>query len=409
MADGASVNEDLGALGSIRAASGRSSTVGAALVLFLSLSGAVVSSFQAAVVAPLASSISAHFGGGDDGALIAQLCLTLPTIGVMIGGPLAAIWIGLLGYRPVLAGAVTMMVLAGTAGFYLESATLLLASRLLVGLSMVTAFSCIIALCGLLFRGETLSRLMGYQNGAGALMGMTLMLVSGQVASAFGWRASFLIYLVLAIFPLVALIAWLPPKAPRTDRKKASLAALRPMLPMFLGMTAAYSVIYMVVLQGSLLMAANGIRDPFTQSWVLALSTLTYAAMAMRFSWIETHVTKGWTLSVALALIAAGLFSLGGNPALWGAAMGSLLVGSGSGIASTWLIRGIVANAPSNIREQAVGFVAPMNNLGQFLNPLYMQPLRSAIGVQAALAVMGGVVLVVAGALALVRRGRIDK
>src|SRR5690349_15180070 len=86
---------DVGAIDAIKAASGGAGLVAAWLFLILALAGPAASSFQTAVVSPLGSSIAQHFGGGDHGAMVAQLTITLPAIGVILGGPLTAWLIGL--------------------------------------------------------------------------------------------------------------------------------------------------------------------------------------------------------------------------------------------------------------------------------------------------------------------------
>ncbi len=385
-----------GAIDAIRDASGRAGLLAAWLVLILALSGPALSSFQSAIVAPLASSIAQHFGGGDHGAMIAQLTLVLPAAGVIIGGPITGWLIGRWGYRPVIVVNALLLALAGSAGAWLSGILPFLGARLLVGLSAVILYSTLVALTGRLFHGVTLARMISYQSGLAALLGMALTLVSGPVASHFGWRASFLIYLVPSLFALVAILAWLPPAAGRKARGEGG-GSLLPMVPTLAMAVASFFTVYLVVIQGSLLMSANGVGDPSVQALVIAASALANAVFATLCSWVETHIFGRWLYPAALALMAAGAVIMGAVPALWGAGLGGVLVGAGAGLTVSYMIRIVVESAPSGMRERAAGLIAPSFYVAQFANPIVMQPLRVTIGIQGGFVLIGLLLSVGAG------------
>jgi MFS family permease len=401
-ADGPSI----GAIDAIKAASGGTGIVAAWLFLALVLAGPPASSFQTAVVSPLGSSIAQHFGGGNHGAIVAQLTITLPAIGVILGGPLTAWLIGLFGYRPVILVNAAILAVAGSAGFWVDAMVPFLASRLLVGFSAVALYSALVALTGVVFRGVTLSRMISYQNGAGAASGMVLLLLSGAVASHYGWRASFLIYLLAALFGLVAMVIWLPSKAAIASAKASASgekASLRPLIPALLLNIVVFSVVFMVIIQGSLLMAANGITNPSVQSVVISLSTFSYALTATLCSWIEMHLLGRWTFPFALASMALGTIVLGTIPTVWGAGLGSLLIGTGSGLNASYLVRLVLQGAAPAVRERAAGLIAPCHYIGQSANPFIMQTLRVLVGIHAALVIVGIVFFIGAGWAALAR------
>jgi MFS family permease len=396
---------DSGAIAAIRARMGER---GAAwLVLILALSGPPLSSFQTTIVAPLGSSIAHHFGGGNHGAMVAQLNLTLSAVGVIVGGPFAAWLIGRLGYRPVIVASALLLTLSGSLCAILDNIYLFLTARFVVGMSAVAVYSALVGLSGALFSGVTLGRMISYQNGVSAIMGMGLVLLSGWVASHFGWRVSFLIYLSAGVFAVLGMVAWLPAKAVRKSSSERRVS-LRPLVPVYLITIGVFVVVFMVMVQGSLLMSANGIEDPSIQSIVIAASTVAYAATAMACSWIETHVTRKWTFTAALCLLAAGALTMGAIPAVWGATLGSLLLGAGSGLTTTYLVKVVIERAPAGARDRAVGLIAPAHYLGQFSNPLVMQPLRVTLGIETAFVLIGLVLLAAAAATAttVVRRNR---
>lgn len=393
---------DSGAIAMIRATTG-GGVMSAWLVLILTLSGPPALSFLTTIVAPLGSSIAHHFGGGDRGALIAQLSITLPAIGVMLGGPLLAPAIKWLGYRRVVVASAVLMTLTGALCAVIDNIILFLAARFVVGLSGVALYSSLVALSGVLFSGVTLGRMISYQNGLSALSGMGLVLLSGFVASQFGWRVSFWLYFGLSVFAILALIAWLPEKVTLKGQPRRGTVSLRPLLSIYLITIGVFAVVFMVIVQGSLLMSANGIEDPSAQSFVIAASTIAYAITATACSWIETNITKNWTFTASLVLLAAGLSTMGAIPAVWGATLGSLLLGAGSGLSASYLTKIVIERAPEGARERAVGFIAPTHYLGQFANPFIMQSLRMTVGIQGAFILIGLVLCVAALATILIQ------
>lgn len=405
---GAGSGYDLGAAGSVRAASGLSGSLIPWLVVILALSGPSLSGFMTTIVAPLGSTIARHFGGGTDGAWVAQMSLTLPGIGVILGGPMAAWLVGRFGYRPVIVAAALLLTVVGTAGAFIEVVPLFLATRLLVGFGAATLYTVLIALSGTIYSGGTLARLLSYQNGASAAVGMGLTLLSGQVAHAFGWRASFFIYLIAAVFIVLPLICWLPsgrkPASIPTEGHTTERASLKPMVPLLLVTIAVFTVVYLVVVQGSLLLSANGVEDPATQALVISGSTLTFFIFASAGSWIDERITGRATFGVGLAAMGVGAIVMGAVPSVPAALVGSLVLGCGSGLTSTWLFRAAVERAGPEIRTRVVGLLGPAHYVGQVANPFIVQGLRSFGGIQGAFMIIGAVLFAAAAVAVLMSR-----
>lgn len=399
---------DVGALKSIREKTGMGAAA-AWLVMFLAVSGPCISSFQSTVVSPLGSTIASRFGGGNGGALVAQLSLTLPAIGVILAGPITAWLTRRFGYRNLTIGSAALLAIIGTAGAYIDNLYWFLATRFAVGLLSAIAYAVLVSLSGNLFRGATLGRMISYQNGLSAVFGMVLLMASGWTAHHFGWQASFFIYLFVGLFSVAALFCWFPPQpAPHAAGGARERVSLKPLLPIYLVTIGTFALVFMVIVQGSLLMSANGINDPQMQAPVIAASTITYALTATFCSWIEQHVTKGWTFTVALCFFAAGMLTLGTIPTWGGALAGSFMCGTGSGIAASFLTTWVIKNAPEGGRDQAIAWIAPTHYIGQLSNPIIMQYLRVTIGVQAAFILIGMVlcVAVVASAALHLRNSR---
>src|ERR1700730_9938470 len=90
-----------------------------AVVLIVLISGAPLMALMFVAVAPVLSSLAAHFGRGPDGALIAQMIMTLPGIGVILGGPVTGWLVERTGSRRTVLASLLVYSLAGSVGLLL--------------------------------------------------------------------------------------------------------------------------------------------------------------------------------------------------------------------------------------------------------------------------------------------------
>jgi len=395
---------ETGAFQSIRSAVGESHPAMLWLIMIVAISGPTMAGFMSTIVSPLGSSIAEHFGGGDEGAIVAQLALTLPGVGVIFGGPVSGWLLGKFGFRPVMAGGAGLMTLAGLAGAFIDDTFLFLATRLLVGFGSVAVYTAMIALCGALYRGRTLARMLSYQNGLSAIVGMAAVLLAGAVAQAAGWRSALYLYLLIAPFAIVPLIARMPATSASQARASGKSANIRPLLPALAITVVVFVVVYMLIVQGSLLLSANGIDAPATQAVIISASTVSFAATAAACSWIEERYTGSWTFTLSLILMAVGMLILGYMPSPEGAFAGSLILGSGSGLSSTFLFRIVVERATPESRDKAIALIGPAHYVGQLGNPIIMQSLRSVMDIQQAFVLVAAGLLIGAVFAAMTRR-----
>src|SRR5205085_1128030 len=86
--------------------------------------------------------LAEHFGGGGKGEIISQLTMTMPGIGLVMGGMASGWLIGRLGGRLLLLAALVLYGIAGSAGLYADNVLALYASRFLVGFSAANVMTC---------------------------------------------------------------------------------------------------------------------------------------------------------------------------------------------------------------------------------------------------------------------------
>src|SRR6202046_1577078 len=116
------------------------------------------------VVSPMLPLVADHFGGGADGAFVAQWILTMPSIGVIIGGPTTGWFVERFGARVVLFTCLVIFAVFGAAGLIVEGQVVLLASRLIVGLSATGLVTAAMAIIGQVFTEQQRGTVIGLQN-----------------------------------------------------------------------------------------------------------------------------------------------------------------------------------------------------------------------------------------------------
>jgi len=341
-----------------------------------------------------------------DGALFAQLIATLPSIGLMLGGGPTGLAIDRFGARSVLIAALLAFALVGSAGAYVESALLLLASRFALGFAAVGCGSATIWLIGARFSDHGRARALSFRNLAGGVGGLVSTIAAGLVGSRFGWHGAFGLYLLpLAIIPfaLLSLPAYTP--ASRGSQIEAPKDSLRHLWPIFFMVLALAVVMMMNTTQFSFLLTDNGIVSPKDQSHVMVVGSMTVMAGSLGYALIGPRLSLRWNYSLIAGALGLGVATSGLSHDALVASIGGGLTGFGAGMSVPHFTRLVLERAPAAARGRAVGLNYSALYLGDFLNPVIVHPLAVAIGIHQAFRLIGGVVAATALQVVLPRRG----
>jgi MFS family permease len=336
------------------------------------------------------------FGGQGDGALNAQLIMTIPGVGIILAGAPVGWLTQRFGPERVVRWALLGFALSGAAGALLHSLTAFLATRFLLGVSASAIATATLALVGERFHDEARAKVLSWQAAAGAAFGFVSLLASGAVAEAFGWRASFGLYL-MGLVVLACALASLPlrPQRPalvrRVDSAEASRGSLLPLWPLFLLIVVIFIAVFMNAVQLSFLLAADGYTSPSVQSWVLASGALSNSAGAMSYGWIRPRLGARWTFAGCLVCMAAGFVLLGAGATLPLKLVGLVLSSVGAGCVGPYVGNLLLDRAAPEVRARAAGLLYSATFVGDFLNPLAMLPLRQVFGIHIAFVIVGGV------------------
>jgi MFS family permease len=350
-------------------------------------------------IGPVLSSLSARYGGGVRGDVIAQLMMTLPSIGVIIGGPVAGTFAGWWGARSLLFGALILYGISGCAGIVVEEPYTLLATRFVLGAAAAGVATAATALIGELLDGVRRTRALGYSSAFASAGSVVSIIAAGGLATYGGVGLPFAIYGVAFVLLLLG-VASVPEVGVRTRGEQAggfwsfSLSALAPIYAALIAVTV---VVFMTGIQISFLLAAKGITAPADQSWIIAFASVGAAAGGLVYTTAQTILGRDRTFALCVAVMGAGNVLMGtqADPILL--ALGSAMNGIGAGMTIPHFGSKIIERAPVALRPRALGLMYTVIFVGEFLNPWVVTPLRMQFGIDAAFVLIGAAALAAAG------------
>jgi MFS family permease len=365
------------------------------MTLIVILSGGVMLGLVVAAMSPIAHEASLYFGKKGDGDLVAQMIVTVPSVGIILGGPLCGWLIDRSGAKTFMLAALAVFGVAGSAGLYLDDASTLMASRFVLGLSTAGIVTAMITMIGEHYTPEQRARVLGYQSGSGAFMGVLTIEAAGRLGDL-GWRTPFALYL-FAFVMLVLGLFYLPPSVRRVHAAaKAAPADYRGLVrlwPVYLMIIPMFIAVYMPNIQVSFLLRDDNIVRPLTQSHVIETGAFTVAVSAFCFGMIRRRFSGAQTLLACFVFQGAGIIVMGLSHTALGIALGCGVLGIGTGIANPLISDMIVSRSTPEMRSRAIGASYTARYSGDFLNPLIMHPLSLALGLHMAFVAVGGLFL----------------
>jgi MFS family permease len=364
------------------------------LAIMVMLSGTTFVALVVTAVSPIMHRLAEYFGHGVDGKLVAYGVATVPSIGIMIGGPITGWAIERMGSRNFLLLILVLFGLSGSAGLILDDIRLLIATRFILGISAAGIVTGTLIMIGEYFEPDMRVRILGYQGAVGAIAALAIILGSGALADLAGWRAPFALYLIAFLVFVAALVAI--PKRPAggpVEKREAPSAGWSAFAGLWvpLAITVALFVgSFMPTLQVSFLLKDLGVLKPSTQSLVIAagavmvsLGSAMYGPLRLRFS--DRWMLRLCSLSIGIGIVVSGF----AHEAIQVAA-GCAISGIGTGLLNPQVNNMLLSRVGAEARGRSVGLGYTARYAGDFLNPVIVAPLAAATGLHGAFVILGG-------------------
>ena len=326
----------------------------------------------AGVLAPVLPQMADHFAGTPMLGLMIGFVATIPALAVALFSVPIGQLSDRIGARRILVFGMSGYGLAGILPLWLDSLSMIVASRFLVGVCEAAVMTASTTLISLYFTGLQRDRWLAVQVASTNVMGVIVVLAGG-LAGEHGWRAPFFAYAIAIVLLLPVLLAtYEPGKTPIADarpldaapeRSWIRLVAVRCALTFFVSVT-----VYTLIVQFGFLLVERGVRDPSTiglgisfGAGGVALGSIANTAML--------SVSSRYRLLISYALIAGGLGIVAINASFAAMCLGALAAGLGAGCTVSTLLCITVADVPTALKGRATGAWTAAMFLGQFLNP----------------------------------------
>ncbi|MBW4495614.1 MAG: MFS transporter [Oscillatoria princeps RMCB-10] len=358
-----------------------------------------------ATIAPSLPAMQEHFAGAGNVALWVRLVLTVPALFIVIGSPIAGLIADRLGRKPLLAVSAALYGIAGGSGLVLDSLPAILCGRALLGLAVAGVMVSATTLIADYYTGPARASFMGLQ---AAFMGLggVLFLTTGGYLADLNWRLPFLIYLFSwLLLPMIVLFIFEgsrhnPDPSVLAEQKTSSAPAPVGLMVLVYGTAMLAQIIfYLVPVQLPFYLksltnagaAESGLAIAFL-NFFSGFASIAYGKIKQRLAFIRI-------LNLSLGLYGIGYCIIGFAGSYGWIVAGLAIAGLGLGLLMPNLTVWLSGEVPVAIRGRALGGLTTFMFLGQFLSPVFSQPLSQQVGLPVTYSAAGGLLLLLALAL----------
>ena len=301
-------------------------------------------------------------------------------VGPALAVVLAGLWIGMLAdyieNRRLLVSGLVIYALCGVWAYFSSSLELIVATRLVLGMSVAILRTATTTLIGHYFAGPEREQVLGWQAAVVALGSAIFPLVGGAIASI-DWRMMFLVYVMaLALIPLVLALPTSTTRKPGVRAAFSYSEVLDICAISFLGTL----VLCLMTTQFAFHSAAAGETSPLWVGLVLSVSGLSAAIFSAGFRRIRSYLTYPLVAAIAFLCMGVGYFVIGLSAAPVHVMAATILAGVGFGLyipnGAAWLLSRVSAES----RGRALGILATLTFLGQFLSAFIYEAMVNALG-----------------------------
>ncbi len=352
-----------------------------------------------ATIAPSLPQMEKVFSGADHAAFLSRLILTIPALFIAFLSPLAGYIIDNYGRRQTLIYSLVLYALSGTSGLYLTNIYAILAGRALLGVAVAGTMTTTITLAGDFFEGMERRRFMGYLGSFMGIGGVVFIFLGGVLADV-QWRLPFALYLfsILILFMVIRFI-----EEPHSRQNRAPSFNFK-----YLKQTPALVLlIYFVAFAGFLFFYITPMEIPFilnsrtsvsntTVGISLSISILMGSIISYQYALIRKFVSYRGIYALTFFLMAVGYAIISFAEVYAVFLIGLILQGLGTGLlmpnSNLWLIN----ISPAGIRGRMIGNLSFFVYMGQFLSPVFFNPIAEYAGPQGGFGIIGIFMMLIA-------------
>jgi MFS family permease len=319
----------------------------------------------------------------------ARLIVTTHGIVIALFSPLFGFVVDRVGIKwPYILG-LTLYGLAGGSGLLINDYSLLIASRVLLGIGVAAVYTANTVIVLDLYEGSRRNQVMGWRGSFNSIGGIIWPLLGGYLGT-FSWHSPFAAYLIglplalMALFSIPSTRKSAPPPSIESLEKRPSLFSLfrdHPVLFLLYGLMLLMNILlYAIVVFLPYLLEPFGIVNTFYVGIFLASTTLTGGIASFLYGRIKARLSYKSIVLIAMALWAFGFSLISQAPSVWIIGIAIMLFGFGLGIMMPAIPVWSGEMVPDSFRGRITSYIATFAYIGQFLSPVILSPIAAAAG-----------------------------
>ena len=373
---GTAVVESLAGEVAVNPVTGRPAGRTEAVILLLS---SCLSVLGAVLLAPVLPRIEDAFADTPGVKTLTPVVLTAPALVIGLTAMVAGRIVDRVGRKRLLVVALVVYAFVGTAPLWLSTLPLIVASRVLVGVTEAAIMTCCTTLLADYFHGHQRERYFGLQV-VYTTVAATIFFAVGGALGEQNWRAPFWLYVVsLPLSVLASKYIWQPAhqSSPRADGHLARLPWRQLAAPV--GVTLLGGLIfYVLIVELSFKLDDIGVESTATIGAVSAIASLGTATGAFLFGRLARR-GPGFTVPLAFAFSGVGLIGLGLSSAVPVIIAFAVLTGFGNGLLLPALLTWALGSLTFEQRGRGTGLWTSAVFIGQFVCPLVVLALSNTV------------------------------
>jgi len=353
-----------------------------------------------AAISPAMHELTQFFSSVPNYQLLTQLVLTITALAIAISAPIMGLLVDKLGRKPLLITSAILYVVFGTTGFYFKYLPinptailyLILAGRVMLGISVAGIMTCTTTLIGDHYKGEKRDQVMGYQAAFMAFGGAVFIVIAGVIAR-FGWNYSFLVYLFSVILlPGLILFIIEPSRIKKEtiihpeDSSKQDQVEGKIKFPLKILLISSFQMFILMIIFyfippnfATYLVTSYSVSNEILIGLAIAMINVTAGLIALLYNQIRKILNIQVIFIVALVLMAGGYFIISYGENYLTVVLGGSVMGIGFGLHQPNIISWLMMETPFKMRGRVVGIFITMLYLGQFISPIIALPIITGI------------------------------
>ena len=340
------------------------------------LSMSLLTVMAGAAIAPALGIIKAHFSSAPD--ILVQLIVSIPALMIIVTNlfflPLSCV----LHTRSIATTGLVLYVVAGAGCYFMEDICLLLAMRVLLGVSVGLIMPLSTGLLAYYFPPEQQARLMGLSAAMNQMGGVVATLLAGLL-STIEWNYAFLVYL-LGLIALVMVWLWLPDEQLDSANKRGVPFQPRQLLkfhPSVIGMLLLMTVFFIFPTNFSIVASRQqSLSTEVITAIMVGLDVVAFF-VGLAFGSLMNRFRQSVKYFAPLFFLLGYVSYL--VPSVSMAVLGSVFIGMANGVGVPYLNTIASIKGGKNSATTVMPLLSAALYLGQFISPLIVMPLSKAL------------------------------